>query len=234
MISSTPSLSSRQAFTLIELLVVIGILAVLGSLLFPVMKRAREKAAESACLSNLRQIGTAAFQYAQDNNGYLPSFRGPGWDISWPALLKNGGYINDQRVFTCPTARVDERTAFTKPQEGYGSNPPCDYAINAMVGGDGAFSPKSDPDKVGKPAYPSEAGLFVDGTDFGWFWAPWGDPFDEKGFGANKFRHNKGLNIFFMDGHVATRRTKADFPEVNGEPYYFWVWAFNQEAIHSL
>lgn len=221
-----------SAFTLVELLVVIGILAVLGSLLFPVMKRVREKAASSACLSNLKQIGVAAFQYANDNDGYLPSLRGSDWDISWPAQLKNGGYINDPRVFTCPTARVDERSTFTGAQEGYGSNPPCDYAINAMIGGDGVFFPKSDPDKTLKPSFPSEAGLFVDGNDYGWYWEPWGNPFDPNGFGNTKFRHNKGLNILFADGHVATRYTKSDFPKIEDANYdgdgryYFWNWAF--------
>ena len=62
----------RRGFTLIELLVVIAIIAILAAILFPVFARAREKARESSCLSNLRQIGTALQMYASDYDDYLP------------------------------------------------------------------------------------------------------------------------------------------------------------------
>ncbi|BDI28143.1 hypothetical protein CCAX7_001940 [Capsulimonas corticalis] len=60
-----------EAFTLIELLVVIAIIAILAAILFPVFAKAREKARQTACLSNERQIGLAAMQYMQDNDGAL-------------------------------------------------------------------------------------------------------------------------------------------------------------------
>ena len=63
---------SRHGFTLIELLVVIAIIAILASILFPVFARAREKAREANCMSNLRQIGTALQMYAADYDEYLP------------------------------------------------------------------------------------------------------------------------------------------------------------------
>ena len=63
---------SRRAFTLIELLVVIAIIAILAAILFPVFAQAREKARGAACLSNMKQIGTATMMYAQDNDEYLP------------------------------------------------------------------------------------------------------------------------------------------------------------------
>ncbi len=61
-----------RGFTLIELLVVIAIIALLAALLFPVFSRAREKARQSACLSNLHQIGLAVSMYLQDYDGYFP------------------------------------------------------------------------------------------------------------------------------------------------------------------
>ncbi|MFO8082009.1 MAG: prepilin-type N-terminal cleavage/methylation domain-containing protein, partial [Armatimonadota bacterium] len=57
---------TRRGFTLIELLVVIAIIAILAAILFPVFARAREKARQTSCLSNLKQVGLAAMMYAQD------------------------------------------------------------------------------------------------------------------------------------------------------------------------
>ncbi len=61
----------QKAFTLIELLVVIAIIALLVAILFPVFAQAREKARQTACMSNERQIALAAMQYMQDNDGAL-------------------------------------------------------------------------------------------------------------------------------------------------------------------
>ncbi len=95
-------LRRRIGFTLTELLVVIAIIAILAAILFPVFAKAREKARQTQCTNNQRQITTALLMYAQDNNELLPT-----GDAVW-------GSINmDRGVLLCPTLG-------TKIANGYG------------------------------------------------------------------------------------------------------------------
>ena len=66
---------SRQRinFTLIELLVVIAIIAILAAILMPALSSARERAKSSTCTGNLKELGHATLQYADDNNGWVPN-----------------------------------------------------------------------------------------------------------------------------------------------------------------
>jgi prepilin-type N-terminal cleavage/methylation domain-containing protein len=65
----------RGGFTLIELLVVIAIIAILAAILFPVFAQAREKARQTTCVSNLKQIGTAFMMYVQDYDETYPPWK---------------------------------------------------------------------------------------------------------------------------------------------------------------
>ena len=65
-------MKNRRGFTLIELLVVIAIIAILAAILFPVFAQAREKARQTSCLSNLKQIGLAFKMYVQDYDERWP------------------------------------------------------------------------------------------------------------------------------------------------------------------
>jgi len=75
----------RHGFTLIELLVVIAIIAILAAILFPVFAKARAKAREIACISNLRQLGMSITMYADDCDGLYPFAVDPA-DYSTPQI----------------------------------------------------------------------------------------------------------------------------------------------------
>lgn len=102
----------NRGFTLIELLVVIAIIAILAAILFPVFAKAREKARQGSCLSNIRQLGTAAMSYAQDFDERFPaSFRDTNntaprfW---WCDMIQP--YVANYQLLRCPSGDRSEYT----------------------------------------------------------------------------------------------------------------------------
>lgn len=112
----------QSAFTLIELLVVIAIIAILAAILFPVFAQAREKARQTTCLSNMKQLGLAMMQYNQD---YDEKFTGSGYyGQGWAELVIP--YVKSAGVYKCPD---DSRAPYNPTWQPY----VISYAANSVV-----------------------------------------------------------------------------------------------------
>lgn len=101
----------RAGFTLIELLVVIAIIAILAAILFPVFAQARDKARQTSCLSNIKQIGTGLMMYVQDFDETYPGALlavptingGSTSDMRMPLDMQIMPYIKNDQIWKCPS-----------------------------------------------------------------------------------------------------------------------------------
>jgi len=190
----------RRGFTLIELLVVIAIIAILAAILFPVFARAREKARQASCSSNMKQIGLAMLMYASDYDGKIrASTNWPGgpictpiqeWEGAWQALSYYYPYIKNAQLYVCPS--VGEGNGCSYGQIVW--NPTIGYMWN-----EGAKSL----DKIGDAAPKGVGGtIIVTEASNVWVW-DWGDPNgDQSLFPRIRQTHNGGTNFLYLDGHV--------------------------------
>ncbi len=160
----------RKAFTLIELLVVIAIIAILAAILFPVFARAKAAAKKTACLSNLKQIGTSVMMYCNDYDGFyhksistttayvnaVPATNGFGANknlrayTNWPWFY--GPYVKNVNVFDCPVS-PDGPEQLTKTNWTNDGN----YGFNY----DGLVRPVNEPNSMNETALPDSSSVYM-------------------------------------------------------------------------
>jgi len=135
-----------SGFTLIELLVVIAIIAILAAILFPVFATAREKARQTTCLNNEKQIGLAIMQYVSDYDEFYPmsnwgggttAYSGPTY--SW--RMEVYPYVQTNRVFQCPsvTTTAQDVSGYAGSTVSFYEHYSCNWYI--MRAYDGCLSP---------------------------------------------------------------------------------------------
>jgi prepilin-type N-terminal cleavage/methylation domain-containing protein/prepilin-type processing-associated H-X9-DG protein len=212
----------HKGFTLIELLVVIAIIAILAAILFPVFSRAREKARQTACLSNVKQLVLASDMYCQDyDETLIPSAQGrpgpPPTAYIWPAYLKP--YVKNEGIFVCPDARSQGWYIETWGERGrlpYGLNRDTEDTVNNVPY---PLSMFEDPSRTLWMA-DSAAGNTGNPEKMRGFQVQYDrDPDTQSGISR---RHNGGTNVGFLDGHAKWYESSRILP-LNNAAGVFWT-----------
>ncbi len=191
----------RSGFTLIELLVVIAIIAILAAILFPVFARARAKAQQNSCLSNVKQLALATIMYASDNNDTLPPVHEGVWTnpVCWHIVLQP--YIKNRGILECPLDPLKPAgtcTCYEQPDP-----PTSSYLHNNN--GSGTYDWWSLAVKLKIMQYPAERLMICDAiarTDWPG-WTGWNAPL--YWYGSETLVgdwHNGGANVAYTDGHA--------------------------------
>ncbi len=201
----------RRGFTLIELLVVIAIIAILAAMLFPVFARAREKARQSSCLSNIKQLALGINMYAQDYDETLPrgahsedSSWGDDNDMSWRVMILP--YVRNVQIFQCPSARMSSIFTGTVLLDGEQNS---GYAFNYAHWGAGVGTNPSG-QSIGR-AFDSSSVITV-AEYTGRFYVGESNAHGWVRNDAAATRHNGGQNCAFLDGHAKWLKPEALCP----------------------
>jgi len=243
-------MQKKNGFTLIELLVVIAIIAILAAILFPVFAKAREKARQTSCLSNMKQIGLAFAQYTQDYDERYSTrdvcqTTACGGHEQYSFRYALAPYIKSTAVWKCPS----------NPTECNGNNPNqnpggCDQGLwlnnvfqagtqvstnYALNDGDGVFNNASTGGpKLSQIGSPAQKIILCELRNQNWddyaspWWCSGNDPNQAGGgnFAQGYAGHTNQFNLLFYDYHAKSQR-----PTSTANP--FNEWSINTDTIQK-
>ena len=200
--------SSERGFTLIELLVVVAIIAILAAILFPVFARARAKAYETQCISNIKNTALAMKVYTSDYDGY--------YAVRWHTTLFPG-YISDYGTAGCPkmkSALTDDGGPPLYSFNGRVNNSYWCHGYGGLVwyGRSGGYVINYSPADPALDVWveaPARTVMFTETQFYPNYYEWWsGLPhincqgLAQPGMSAIVFPHNDGVNVAWCDGHA--------------------------------
>ena len=207
-----------RGFTLIELLVVIAIIAILAAILFPVFAKAREKARQSSCSSNVKQLALGASMYSQDYDSlYVPKcLDRSGSDMSryWYYLVQP--YVKNEQLLRCPS----KPWTGTKCTCGGGEDRPALPSYDMPCSGTGGYASmgiigagRAEPDVLAPATTIYFSDIYCSATTMSYN----ADGVEARMANVSSVRHNDGFNAAYADGHVKWQR-KARFGDWSLDP----------------
>jgi prepilin-type N-terminal cleavage/methylation domain-containing protein/prepilin-type processing-associated H-X9-DG protein len=198
MCQEVSNVRTRKAFTLIELLVVIAIIAILAAILFPVFAKAREKARQSSCQSNLKQISLGCIMYASDydqrlvTNTWTDAANPAGQPLPAHQLdftHRTFAYTKNVQIYQCPS---NSNTAVSPGTAGnWVQIPSSSYGYSSWL----SNRPEAEIQS------PAELFLVMDAQNY------WNDTCQN----ARRlcYRHNEQGDFAYADGHVKTQKSRS-------------------------